>query len=150
MLSVLGVAVVHWCSVKQLFRGRRHRGGGAGVGVGGVGGGGRGALFCVTKRKTKGKKGFKAGTIKRLSPRSKCQNIIALTILERLEFEIFLVGQPQWPTILFSVPCTPPSWKSISPALFSKHFDKILKNTSLAGLFSIKKDFTTGISREVS
>ena len=32
------------------------------------------------------------------------QNITVLAILERLEFKIFLFGQPWWPTILFSVP----------------------------------------------
>ena len=31
------------------------------------------------------------------------QNVTALAILERLEFKIFFVGQPWWPTILFSV-----------------------------------------------
>ena len=32
------------------------------------------------------------------------KNVTTLAILERLEFKIFLVGQPWWPTILFSVP----------------------------------------------
>ena len=54
------------------------------------------------KRETKGKKKtFKAETIKRLSPRSKCY---CLAILERLEFKDFSVGHSWWPTVLVSVP----------------------------------------------
>ena len=61
-------------------------------------------LFSVTKRK-KGnkekKKGcFKVETIKRLLPRSKCY-CFSHSRVSRIQ--LFFVGQPQWPTILFSV-----------------------------------------------
>ena len=64
-----------------------------------------------TKKKRKGC--FKAETIKRLSPRSKCY---CFSHSRASRIQLFFVGQPRQPTILFSVPW-PSTFKSISQAL---------------------------------
>ena len=52
------------------------------------------------KRENKGKKEFKVENIKRLSPRSKCYFI---SHSRATRIQNFLVDQPWWPTMLFSV-----------------------------------------------
>ena len=78
------------------IQGRQHRGG-------------RGVhdppRFCVAKRK-KGNQGKKErfSKLKLLKGCHQGQNVTVLAILECLEFKKFLVGQPWWLAILFSVP----------------------------------------------
>ena len=73
--------------------------------------------FFAAKRK-KGNKGKKERVSKQklLKACHQGENVTVLAILERLEFKIFLVGQPWRPTILFSVPW-PLHFEIISPAL---------------------------------
>ena len=73
--------------------------------VGGKGGGmAPSPLFYVAKRK-KGDKGKKE-RVSRQKLSKGCHQVqnIVLAILERLEFENFLVSQPWWPTVLSNVP----------------------------------------------
>ena len=78
---------------------------GGGGGAGGARGGYGPTTFCVAKIK-KGNKEKK----ERLSKQKlwkgchQGQNVTVLVILEPLEFNKFLVGQPWWSTILVSVP----------------------------------------------
>ena len=61
-------------------------------------------IFYSKKKKEKQMKkrrSFKAEIIKRLPPRLKCY---CFSHSRAPEFKFFLVGQPWWPTILFSVP----------------------------------------------
>ena len=57
------------------------------------------------RRETKKKKdkSFKAETIKRLSPRSKCY---CFSYSRAPRIQIFFVVQPWWPTLLFNVLCS--------------------------------------------
>ena len=72
------------------------------------------APFCLAKSKigNKGKR-ERVSRQKLLKCYHQVLNVPVLAILEHLEFKIFLVDQPWWPTILFSV-----SW----PFHFEIHF----------------------------
>ena len=98
-----------WTGLQFLItiQGRRHRGRGTG---------GDDTLTFLLSKKKKGKQrkkwnSFKAETIKRLSPRSKCY-CFSHSTASKIQ-KIFLVSQPWCPTILFSV---------LWPLHFENHF----------------------------
>ena len=78
--------------------------------------GGYAHIFCSKKKKGKQRKKERVSKQKLLKACHQGENVTVLAILERLEFKIFLVGQPWRPTILFSVPW-PLHFEIISPAL---------------------------------
>ena len=93
----------------------------------GVGGGG---MTCmVAKLKERGNNGKKERVLKQklLKACHQGQNCTALTILECVEFNIFLIGQPWLSTTLFEFH-GPSPLKLISPALVKAHSTILAKS----------------------